>query len=178
MKPIVVILLIGIIVIIAGIIAVLVLSNKPVKTEQEAPTESKPKKGKAKKESAFIEDYNVYKLSYKETLTYYIIGSIAAFLLGQIFYKSIMLSLIAVGVYLFVIIKWPKIITKSLVEKRKSKLSLQFKDALQAIVSELSAGRSFLNILTDGSIIQNLKILYDDNAYQAFALSRTSCREQ
>lgn len=151
MNKMVILLLLGVILVVVAIIIILLFGER-LKSKKVLVVEKS------------LPHYNTYGLSAKEKMTYYLVGSIAVFLLGQVFYRSVILSCIAIGVYMFVITKWPQIITNELMEKRKDKLRIQFKDALQAIVSELSAGKSFGNILRDGSIVQNLKILHSENA--------------
>lgn len=150
----VILLLVGIILVIVLILLVLFFGNRTSKKvnvqvdiEQEAI------------------DYNKYSYSSNEYIKYYILGSGIAFLFAQIFYDSFILGLIIVALYLLFIIKWKNIIMNNLIQKRKDKLLLQFKDALQTIVSELGAGTSFSNIIREGKIVENLKLLHREDSY-------------
>jgi len=154
MNKTVILLLLGIILIIVVILLILMLGSKTGKktTEEDEP-------------AANAINYSQYKYSTEDYIKYYMGGSVIAFILAQIFYDNIILGLVVVGVYLIVITYWKKIIINNIIKKRKDKLLLQFKDALQAIVAELSAGISFSNIIKSGKIIENLTLLHGDDSY-------------
>jgi tight adherence protein B len=61
-------------------------------------------------------------------------------------------------------IKWPKIRTKQIIERRKKDLTVQFKDMLYSLSSSLSSGRSVELALKES--LKDLRIIYpDDDTY-------------
>lgn len=85
--------------------------------------------------------YDEYIMNKKEKLMWSAVGIGVIFVVGYIFYKHIiwaaLLSLIG--------LKYPAIKTKEIIQKRKEKLLLQFKEALYSISASLSAGKSVEN---------------------------------
>jgi len=98
-------------------------------------------------------DYDIYIMSSKEKIFYFLIAAIALFVLGFVFYQSVIISLLICPFGLF----YPKMRTREIITKRKSKLNLQFKDMLYSLSSSVGAGRpieaAFRDILRDLSII-------------------------
>lgn len=105
-------------------------------------------------------DYSTYQLSIKEYLFYMIVSMIVLFLIGLLFYENIIFSLIIAGLGFF----YPRLQRKKLLEKRKEKLALQFKEAIASLSSSLAAGRSIENSFRE--IVYDLRLLYPDpNTY-------------
>ena len=105
-------------------------------------------------------DYNKYDMSSKEYLKYFIQASACTVACGYLFYRNIYITAILWALS-FV---YPKLKKKELIKKRKKQLSLQFRDALQAVSSSLSAGRSIENAFK--AAVNDLKILYpSQNTY-------------
>ncbi|MDO4766389.1 MAG: type II secretion system F family protein [Eubacteriales bacterium] len=100
-------------------------------------------KQKAKREEEVEIDYSVYHLSVIERIRYSVMAGLFLFLVGYLFYRSIILSLILSLLGIF----YPAIKRKQLIEKRKSKLQLEFKDALAVIYTSISAGTSPTNAI-------------------------------
>ncbi|RRD95058.1 pilus assembly protein TadB [Clostridiales bacterium COT073_COT-073] len=101
-------------------------------------------KQKAQKRANEVDiDYNVYHLSVIERIRYSLMAGLFLFLVGYLFYRSIILSLILSLLGL----AYPTIKRKQLIEKRKSKLQLEFKDALAVIYTSISAGTSPTNAI-------------------------------
>src|SRR5699024_10033 len=105
-------------------------------------------------------NYAVYRLSAKE----YIINAVLAItflaFLGYLFYESWIMAVILGGVGLF----FPFMRKKSLLEQRKEKLNLQFKEAISSLSSSLAAGRSIENSFKE--VVTDLYLLYPDpNTY-------------
>lgn len=99
--------------------------------------------------------YNSYKFSKKETLKYGVIGGSYFFLMGLIFFGSIIGGILALsGIALF--FKEQK---TSAIKKRKIRLREEFKEAMYTLSSSLGAGRSaeqaFIQTLRD------LKVIYE-----------------
>lgn len=98
-------------------------------------------------------DYDVYIMSLKEKIIYVLIAAAALFILGFIFYQNVIISLFVCPFALL----YPKMRTKEIIDKRKLKLNLQFKDMLYSLSSSVGAGKpietAFQDILKDLSII-------------------------
>lgn len=97
----------------------------------------KPEKKPERTESGGI-DYSVYYMKKPEYLLYLFLAAVALFLLGYIFYRSVILS----GLLALLAFKYPAIRTKELIAKRQKLLTLQFKDMLYSLSSALSSGSS------------------------------------
>lgn len=108
--------------------------------------------------SDFI-DYDVYKMKPLEYCIALLMATLALFLLGYIFYRSILLALILTPISFF----YPKIRTKQIIKKRKRELKLQFVDALQSLSSSLHAGKSFEIAMR--SAMADLLIQYEADSY-------------
>ena len=101
-------------------------------------------------------DYDIYIMTPKEKFIYTSAAAIAIFLIGYVFYRSVVLSMLIVPVALL----YPKIKTQNIISKRKYELSLQFKEALYVLSSSLSAGKSIEMAFVDA--MKDLIILYTD----------------
>jgi len=101
-----------------------------------------------------LPDYTRYILSIRQQVSAVLIGISVMGAIGYLFYQHWLgVCLIgSVGVF------FPKLRRKALLEQRRSQLTLQFKQALYAINSSLSAGRSLENAFKEA--IQDLQLLY------------------
>lgn len=105
-------------------------------------------------------DYATYHLSVKQYIYYAILAASFFFFIGYLFYESIIASFILAACGLF----YPKIQKKKLLEQRKEKLRLQFKEAISSLSSSLAAGRSMENSFKE--VVADLYLLYPDpNTY-------------
>jgi tight adherence protein B len=105
-------------------------------------------------------DYNVYNLKKSEYVFYGLIGAVGFFIIGYIFYKSLVVAIVFSLLGLF----FPKLQKKRLLQKRKQELSNQFQQALFSVSSSLVAGRSIENAFLEVS--KDLELLYPDpNTY-------------
>lgn len=105
-------------------------------------------------------DYSCYQFSVKEKILYFLIGLVLGFAAGYIFYESIILSLIAgiiVG-YIFLPVR-----NKQIIEKRKDKLLLQFKDMLESISTSLGAGNNIRDSFKSAQ--DDAKTQYGEESY-------------
>lgn len=96
-------------------------------------------------DARIIDDYNVYRMSFKEKLINIILAAMFIIAVGLVFYRNIYLSVLFTPLALF----YPKIKLKSIIKKRKERLLLQFKEALYLISSSLSAGKSVESAMSD-----------------------------
>lgn len=105
-------------------------------------------------------DYSVYRLTFKEYLFYAIVSGGVFFAIGYLFYESFIVSFILASLGLV----FPKIQKKKLLEQRKEKLKVQFKEAIGSLSTSLAAGRSIENGLKE--VVSDLYLLYPDpNTY-------------
>lgn len=84
-------------------------------------------------------DYSIYVPSVKEKLLWFVIASVISGAVLYIFYESILISLIAGAVCGIVFIP---IRTKHMIQKRRQKLSLQFRELLDALSTSIGAGKN------------------------------------
>jgi tight adherence protein B len=107
-----------------------------------------------------LTDYRIYIMSKNERIFNIVIAAAALFALGYVFYQNIILS----STFMIFAIKWPKIRTKQIIERRKKDLTVQFKDMLYSLSSSLSSGRSVELALKES--LKDLRIIYpDDDTY-------------
>lgn len=99
-------------------------------------------------------DYHNYILSKSEKNKFYILASLSLFLTGMLFYKSIIMSLLLI----LAIVPLKKIYTRSIAEKKRSELTVQFKDLLYSISASFSAGRHMTAALEEAQ--DNLILIY------------------
>lgn len=101
-------------------------------------------------------NYNTYHMSKKEWLMYVILAAIGIFAIGYVFYRSLIISLILTPLAL----KYPKIRTKEIIKKRKTQLTLQFKDMLYSLSSSIGAGTSIPNSIN--YVLEDMIMQYGD----------------
>lgn len=101
-------------------------------------------------------DYDVYVMGKQEKFLNILLAAILLFCVGYVFYHSVILSA-ALATFA---IKFPRIRTGQIIEKRKKQLTLQFKDMLYSLSSSLSAGKSVETGLRDS--LQDLRVIYPD----------------
>lgn len=118
--------------------------------------------GKKKTDEAMVEredgltDYDVYVMSRMEKNMNLILAASVLFAIGYIFYHSIIMS----ALLMLFALKWPKIRTRQIIEKRKKQLTLQFKDMLYSLASALSVGKSVESGIWD--TVNDLRVIYPD----------------
>jgi len=88
-----------------------------------------------------VKDYSMYRLSPKERAWAIVQGCVLCFGAVWVIYRQPIIAGIAAPLGLV----YPRFYTRMLCRKRREKLRQQFKDALQALTSLLSAGRSVEN---------------------------------
>ncbi len=103
-----------------------------------------------------LTDYDVYVMEKKEKIVNLLFAAGVLFGIGYVFYQSPYVS----AVLMILAVKWPGIRTKQIISRRKSQLTLQFKDMLYSLASALSVGKSVEMGLKD--TLQDLQVLYPD----------------
>lgn len=117
---------------------------------------------KKEKEEEMVEredgltDYNVYVMGKTEKILNMVFAAAVLFAVGYIFYHNVILS----ALLMILAVKWPKIRTRQIIEKRKSQLTIQFKDMLYSLSSALSVGKSVETGIQDA--LQDLRVIYPD----------------
>lgn len=113
-------------------------------------------------------DYRIYEQSFGEKAVCFIVGALVGFALGWIFYESLILSILVAIICGFAFIP---IRRKQVINKRRDKLQLQFRDMLESLSTSLGAGSNvvdaFLSAAEDmriqygakSSIVQELNII-------------------
>ncbi|WP_432663221.1 type II secretion system F family protein [Wukongibacter baidiensis] len=99
-------------------------------------------------------DYDIYIMTIKERIFYIVIAATAIYIVGFIFYRSYIISALLTPLAIL----YPKLRTREIIRKRKNELNLQFKEALYALSSSLSAGKSIEMAFKD--CLKDLIILY------------------
>lgn len=100
--------------------------------------------------------YDEYQLTRTEWVVSAAAAGICFFAVGYLFYKNFLAAAAVSSAGL----KYPAFRRKHKLEKRRTELSLQFKQALQSLSSLLAAGRSVENALVEA--VEDLKLLYPD----------------
>lgn len=103
-----------------------------------------------------LSDYRVYTLSKKQRIACLLIGGIALYGVGYIFFQSVVFSLTLTGGAVFIPRQW----SSYLLRRRREALNLHFKQALYSLSSSLTAGRSVENGFREA--IDDLRLLYPD----------------
>lgn len=123
------------------IVSVVFILKEKKGTELKMTPKQQAKEIRAKKQvqaQQGLPRYNSYKMSKLELLLWGGLGFSAAFAVGFLCYRNLIWSFIAGLMGLF----YPKFKTKSIISNRKDKLASEFKEALYAISSSLTAGKS------------------------------------
>ena len=131
-------------------------ANKSVLVQKVVERKEEIARNRIRKVEGHLIDYSKYHLSLKEYLFYLITSMAVLFFIGYLFYENIIIALIVTAFGFF----YPRIQRKKLLEKRKEKLAVQFKEAISSLSSSLAAGRSIENSFIE--VVSDLKLLYPD----------------
>lgn len=113
--------------------------------------------------------YTEYRLSRQELVLSVLTGCAVVFTAIYLFYHSVLLSIIAGALGLAA----PRWLRKSLLERRRNRLKLQFKEALFSLTSSLAAGRSLENAFR--GVLEDMKLLYSDSGADMLKEFQTIC---
>ncbi len=103
-----------------------------------------------------LTDYDVYIMGKQEKMMNLLFAAVVLFGVGYVFYHSMILSFL----FMLFAVKWPKIRTRQIIEKRKNQLTLQFKDMLYSLSSALAVGKSVESGIKDA--LTDLQVIYPD----------------
>ncbi|MBP1961766.1 type II secretion system F family protein [Paenibacillus aceris] len=103
-------------------------------------------------------DYQHYHLTAQQKATAILMLALPAFIVGYIFYKSFILAAVISAVGLV----FPRIRKQQLIQIRKNKLYVQFKQALSCLSSSMTVGKSIETAFQE--TLEDLKLLYPDPA--------------
>lgn len=131
----------------------LLIDNSNRSREKEKEFEEAEKTDNGARDKGLI-DYDIYVMTGREKLLYICIAGLVIYIVGFIFYRSYLISALVTPLALI----YPRIRTKEIIKKRKNELNLQFKEALYALSSSLSAGKSIEMAFRD--CLGDLAILY------------------
>ncbi|MFF2889027.1 type II secretion system F family protein [Paenibacillus sp. NPDC057967] len=110
----------------------------------------------ASPEQSRLTRYTEYHLSRNELIFSVTVGYAVLFGVTYLFYQSVLLSLI-LSLLGAAAPRWRR---RSLLEGRRNRLKLQFKEALFSLTSSLAAGRSLENSFR--GVLEDMKLLYSD----------------
>lgn len=113
--------------------------------------------------------YTDYTLSRKELAFSVAAGSGAVYTAFYLLYHSVALSLAAAFLGLLA----PRWRRQALLERRRNRLKLQFKEALFSLTSSLAAGRSLENAFR--GVLEDMKLLYSDSGADMLKEFRIIC---
>ncbi|TXK85405.1 type II secretion system F family protein [Paenibacillus sp. N3.4] len=116
-------------------------------------------------------DYDDYQLTSKEKITAICMLALPAFIIGFIFYKSFFLAFI----FSMIGFLFPRIRQQQLIQLRKNKLHIQFKQALSCLSSSMTAGKSIETAFREA--LDDLKVLYPDPACLIVVEFSVICRK-
>ncbi|TAH73880.1 MAG: pilus assembly protein TadB [Anaerolineaceae bacterium] len=105
-----------------------------------------------------VDNYNIYHFSIRENFRYISEGFILVLALGSLFYKS-MFGIIILSPLILLYYNKKK---KELIQKRKWRLNLEFRDAINSLSAALSAGYSAEHAFVEA--IKDLKRIYPEGA--------------
>ena len=100
-------------------------------------------------------DYSVYNETVKEKILWFLIGMLASGAVLYIFYESILVSAIAGAVCGVVFIP---IRRKQVINKRRQKLTMQFRGLLDSLATSVGAGKNIQNSFADA--IEDLEVQF------------------
>lgn len=101
-------------------------------------------------------DYETYFMSRNEKLLYIFIAAMVVYIVGFVFYRNHIISILLMPLAFL----YPRIRKRQIIDKRKNDLIIQFKEALYALSTSLSAGKSIEMAFKDA--LRDLAILYPD----------------
>lgn len=100
-------------------------------------------------------DYESYTFTKEELVQYLSIGILLVFFISYLFYENILISFL----FLPLSILYLKKQKRKLIEERKWKLNLQFREGLTAVLGALNAGYSIENSFA--AALKDLRLLYE-----------------
>ncbi|SEO60619.1 tight adherence protein B [Amphibacillus marinus] len=101
-------------------------------------------------------DYQTYYYTVAEYLFIAAVAGALLFVIGYVFYQSIIMSILFASVGLF----FPKVYRQRMIQKRQNELSQQFQQALFSLSTSLVAGRSIENAFVE--VVKDLSLIYPD----------------
>ncbi|NOU99018.1 type II secretion system F family protein [Paenibacillus planticolens] len=103
-------------------------------------------------------DYHQYHLTPRQRVSAILMLALPAFLVGYIFYKTFIFA----AVFSAAGLVFPRIRKQQLIQMRKNKLYVQFKQALSCLSSSMTVGKSIETAFQEA--LEDLKLLYPDPA--------------
>ena len=104
-------------------------------------------------------DYNYYKMTINDMIIGFLIGFAGGFVAIQLFFSIIFISIpVAVGCGIYSI----KIYKEKIIEKRKKRLLLQFRDLLDSLNNSMAAGDNVRDSFTNA--LEDMRSQHSENA--------------
>lgn len=125
---------------------------RPQAVAEQPETALKPRENPGE----MLPDYDQYTMSRQEWLFCVLGGALCCFFIAYVFYRSVVFAALVTPLGLF----YPRLKTRELIRQRKNELAMQFKEALYALSSSLSAGRSVEEAFKES--LQDLALIYPD----------------
>ncbi len=104
-------------------------------------------------------NYNQYRYTVKERVQYGLMGWCGGFVLFMLFYDAWIPSAALAALFSFAFLKY---VQKKKIAKRRWELTVQFKDAMESLVSALVAGYSLEHAVAEAR--KDLSLMYDEDA--------------
>ena len=111
---------------------------------------------KSKNSENYEMDYNTYQMQIKEKIAIVLLAVFILSIIAFIFYRK---RLIMIAIISSFSLLAPKYIEKKKIKQQKRQINRQFKDALYALSSSLSSGKSIENAMAD--VVKDLLIQYN-----------------
>ncbi|MDF2943157.1 MAG: putative rane protein [Herbinix sp.] len=105
-----------------------------------------------------MNDYNTYRFTRKENIKYILQGTVVIIILGILFYQSFLGILFLSPLIFF----YRRSRTKGIINDRKWKLNLQFRDGILSLSAALEAGYSAEHAFEEACM--DLKLIYPENS--------------
>ena len=103
-----------------------------------------------------LPEYKEYRLNRRQFFVAAAVGCVMTFAAAYLFYRSVAAALILSSIGIVA----PRMHRRSLLKRRRTRLTLQFKEALYSLTSSLAAGRSVENAFV--TALDDLRLLYPD----------------
>lgn len=150
----IILLIIGAVIILSIIIIVFYDKKNHEDCKISAGDQEKEDLQLSKSPNQILVDYNKYTMTPQEKVRYTLMAAIAMFLIGFIFYRSIIFALLLTPLAVI----YTKYKAREIIKTRKLELTLQFKEGLYALSSSLTAGKSIEMAFREA--LKDLSILY------------------
>ena len=117
---------------------------QPRQKKERKPRQPREKLTPTRRQETAQLDYSVYIMTTAEKVLYTLLAAAVLFLVGYVFYRSVIIS----SLFALLSLKYPSMRAKAIAANRQRALTLQFKDMLYSLSSAVGAGSSIENALS------------------------------